>query len=271
VLFLGDAGVALYQGPPLELRLDGVVNLISGEVGDGRVPVVLTIGRNALRIDLSAVAPTLVARQLTYRYRLEGFEKDWRVLPARSTGGKRASITYAGLPAGVYTFTAAARTDRLDHSPAVTLAVYLLSRPPKISIDGASVGGRPVDQLGTLQVYVEQPIMFQLTSADDQLDPLHYRYRIEGLGRVWTETTSAEISFTLSAAGTYTFVAMGLDDIGQSSPIVGSQIIVSEREEVKSPSRFPVGTIVTGLGVLSALLIGIAVVLIARRRRRESW
>jgi hypothetical protein len=62
VLFAGDAGVALYYGMSPDLRLDGVVNLMTSEAVTGREPVVLTIGRNAMRVDLAAVAPTLSAR-----------------------------------------------------------------------------------------------------------------------------------------------------------------------------------------------------------------
>jgi ligand-binding sensor domain-containing protein len=271
VLFVGDAGVALYRPILPDLRLDGVVNLITGEVADGREPVVLTVGRSAMRVDLIVVAPTLSARQLSYRYRLEGFDDDWRVLPADALGGKQASIAYAGLPAGVYTFTVAARTNALDYSPDVGFALYVLSRPPELSLDGATIAGRPAESPGTLQPYIDQPIQIQLSGGDDQLEPLIYRYRIEGLGDGWTETTQPLISFTLSAADTYTFVAMALDSEGQSSPLVGSQITVSEREEAERSSPLPVGSLAAGLGVTSALLIGMAIWLLIKRRRRESW
>lgn len=271
VLFAGDAGIALYRPNRPDLRLEGVVNLISGEVSDGREPVVLTTGRNAMRVDLVAVAPTLTARQISYRYRLEGADEDWRFAPARSLGGKQASIVYAGLPGGVYTFSVAARTDALDYGPEISLAVYVLSRSPELVLDTATVAGRPAEQPGALRSYVGQPVQFRLSSIDDQLEPLTLRYRIEGLGDNWTETIDSEISFTLSAAGTYTLVAMAVDDEGQSSPPIGSQIVVSERKKAEDSTGLSVETIAAGMGVLAALFICTAVVLIIRRRRRESW
>lgn len=271
VLFVGDAGIALYQRNPPDFRLEGVANLITGEVADGREPVILTIGRNAVRIDLTTIAPMLATRELAYRYRLEGADEGWRLMPGHALGGKQASITYAGLPGGVYTFTAAARTDVLDSSPEISFTLYVLSRPPKLFLGEASVAGRPAEQPGTLQSYVDQPVRIHLSSGDDQPEPLAYRYKIEGLGDGWTETTSSEISFTLSAAGTYTFVAMALDSEGQSSDLVGSQIKVSEREQVQASTRLPVESIAAGMGALAVLFIGTAILLMIRRKRRESW
>ncbi len=271
VLFAGDAGVALYRPVVPGLLLDGVVNLITGEVADGREPVVLTLGRNAVRVDLVAAAPTLTTHQLSYRYRLEGFEDDWRVLPARSLGGKRASFTYAGLPAGVYTFTVAARTDTLDYSPNVTFELYVLSRPPQLLLDRVDVAGRSVEGRGTLQAFVGQPIQIQLARGDDQLGPLVYRYQVQGLGQGWTETTQSAISFTVSVAGTYTFVVRAVDSEGQSSPLVGAEIVVSEREAVGGRGLLSSGSIAAGLGLISALFIGTAILLIIRRKRRENW
>ena len=271
VLFAGDAGIALYDPTRPHLRLDGVVNLITNQAADGGGPVVLTLGRNAMRIDLVAIAPALTARQLSYRYRLQGFDDNWRVLPASSMGGKQASITYAGLPGGTYTFTASVRTNTLDHSPNISFTLHVLSRPPQLVLDQATVAGRPAEQPGTLETFVEQPIQIQLSGDDDQPEPLIYRYRIEGLSDVWTETTSPQISFTLSAVGTYTFVAKALDGEGQSSTLVGSQIVVSAKEQAGRSSSLPVESIAVGLGLLAVLLIAMAFLLIARRKRRESW
>ena len=270
VVFGGDVRVALYQGAQPDLRLGDVVNLMTGEVIDEREPVVLTLGRNAVQIDMVTVAPALASPQLSYRYRLEGFD-DWRLLPAHALGGKRASITYAGLPGGVYTFTAAARTDALNYSPEVSLRLQVLSRPPQLFLEQATVAGRPAGQPGALRAYVEQPIQIRLGSDDDQAGSLTWSYQIEGLGGGWTETTHSEISFTLSAAGTFTFVAIALDGEGQASPPVASQIVVNERVKAERSSALPVGVIAAGLGMLSLLFIGIAIRLIIRRRRRESW
>jgi hypothetical protein len=270
VFFAGDIRVALYQQRRPELRLDGVVNLITGERVDGREPVVLTVGRNAMRVELSAIAPALASDELSYRYRLQGFD-DWRVLPARALGGKQASITYAGLPGGVYAFTAAARTDALDYGPELSFALYVLSRPPELFLDQATVAGRPVEQPGALRAYVEQPLQFQLSSGDDQGGALTYRYQIQGLGQGWTETTRSEISFTLSAAGTFTFVALALDDEGQASLPVGAQITVSTRETVERTGALPVQALAGGLLLLALLFIGAAIRLIVKRRQRESW
>jgi hypothetical protein len=270
VLFAGDAGVALYRPILPDLRLEGVVNLITGEVADGREPVVLTIGRNAIRIDLTVVAPKQTARQLSYRYRLQGLE-DWRTSPALALGGKQPSIVYAGLPAGVYTFTVAARTPTLDYGPEASFVLYVLSRPPELFLDTVSVAGRPVAQPGALRAYVGQPIQIQLSGNDDQPQSVLYRYRVEGLGDGWTETTQSVLSFTLPEVGIYTFTAMALDDEGQSSPPIGSQIVVSEREKFGRSSPLPVGTIAAGLGIAAAFLIGVAILTMLRRRRRESW
>lgn len=271
VLFVGEAGVALYRPSTPELRLESVTNLITGEVVDGVEPIVLTMGRNAVRIDLTTASPMLPARDLSYRYRLEGADEGWRLAPAHSLGGKQASISYAGLPGGVYTFTAAARTAALDSSSEISFTLYVLSRSPELSLDRATVAGRPAEQPGTLESSVGQPIQIRLGGNDDQREPLTYRYRIEGLGDGWTETASAEVSFTLSAAGTYTFVAMALDSEGQPSEQVGAHINVTDPENVQAPSQLPVESIAAGMGVLAVLLIGSAIVLIVRRRRRESW
>jgi hypothetical protein len=271
ILFAGDTGVAVYQRIQPELRLEGVVDLISGEVSDGSEPVVLTVDRNAIRVDLAVIAPTLTARQISYRYRLEGADQDWRLMPALALGGKQASISYAGLPGGVYTFTVAAATYALDFSPEISFALYVLSRPPELYLDTATVAGQVAQQTGLLQSYVGESIQMQLSGADDQLEPLTYRYRIEGRGSGWTETTESTISFTVSAAGTYTFVALALDDEGQSSLPVGAQILVSERETEQGPRRLPVETIAAVMGVLAVAFIGSAVVLMVRRQRRERW
>lgn len=271
VLFSGEAGTTLYRPNSPDLQLEGVSNLVTGEVADGHEPVVLTVGRNAVRIDLTAIAPLLTTRQLSYRYRLEGADDRPRLVPAYSMGGKQGSITYAGLPGGIYTFTAAMRTFALDTSPEVSFTLYVLSRPPDLALDQAIVAGRLAEQPGTVQSYVDQAIQFRLSSSDDQLEPLTYRYRVEGLGDSWTETTGAEISFTLSAAGTYTFLAMALDSEGQSSELVGSQIRVNERQQAETSTELPVESIAVGLGILAILFIGSAIVLIVRRKRRESW
>ena len=84
-------------------------------------------------------------------------------------------------------------------------------------------------------------------------------------------TASSVISFTLSNAGTFTFVAMALDSDGQSSAVVGSQIVVSEREQAQDSTQLPVELIAAALGALALLFLGSAIVLIIRRRRRESW
>jgi ligand-binding sensor domain-containing protein len=271
IVFAGDAGVALYQPESPDLRLEGVTNLITGEAMDTSEPVILTLGRNAVRINLTAIAPTLAARQLSYRYRLEGADNRWWLAPAYALGGREASVSYAGLPGGVYTFTAAIRTDALDYSPDISFTIYVLSRPPELFLDQAMIAGRPAERPGTLQSYVDQPIQIQLSSNDDQPESLTYRYRIEGLGDNWTETTSSEISFTLSTAGIYTFVAIALDGEGQSSELVGSQIEVSGQAQVRASNRLPVELIAAGLGVLAVLFIGSAVVLTVSRKRRESW
>ncbi len=271
VLFAGDGGLVLYHPNPPDLRLEQVVNLITGEAADGQEPVVLTIGRNALRVDLVTLAPTLPDRQISYRYRLEGVDEDWRIAPARSLGGKRPSITYAGLAGGVYTFTAAARTQALDYGPEISFSVVVASRPPELFLARVAVAGRPAEQPGAVRSTIEQPIQIELSSGDDQPEPLTYRYQIEGLSDGWTETTRSEISFTLSAAGTYTFVAMALDGEGQASALVGSQIIVSEGGKADDSMQLPVETVAAGMGALAVLFIGTAVILILRRRRRESW
>lgn len=270
VLFAGEAGVALFNPTAPELRLEGVVNLISGEQNDGSEAIVLTLGRNAIRIDLMAIAPTLNTRQISYRYRLEGIDQDWRLAPARSLGGKQAAITYAGLPGGTYTFTVAARTDALQASPEISLTLLVVSRPPRLSVDRATVAGRPAEQSGALRAFVGQPVGFQLSGGDDQTQPLTYRYRVEGLSDGWTTTTRSEISFTLSAAGTYTFVAMALDEQGQASEPVGSQISVSARESVQDSGRLPPQLLSIGLSLLAVFFIGSAIMLRIRRRRGES-
>jgi ligand-binding sensor domain-containing protein len=271
VLFVGDGGVASYHPYAHELQVDSVTNLITDETLDPSAPVVLTMGRNAVRIDLATAAPMLTEDDLYYRYRLEGADEGWRLAPAHSLGGKLASVTYAGLPGGVYTFTAATRSGALDYSREVTVALYVLSRPPALLLDQATVEGRPADRPGTLESRIGQPVQIRLASNDDQPEQLTYRYRIEGLGDNWTETTSAEVSFTLSAAGTYTFVAVALDSEGQTSEQVGTQINVSDPNEVQRSFRLPVEAMAAGMGVLAALLIGSAIVLMVRRRRRESW
>jgi hypothetical protein len=270
VLFAGDAGVGLFNPAPPDLRLEGVFNLITGEASDGSEPIVLTLGRNAIRIDLVAVAPTLNTRQISYRYRLEGVDEDWRLAPARSLGGNQAAITYAGLPGGTYTFTVAARTDALEASPEISFTLFVLSRPPRLSVDRATVAGRPAERSGALRALVGQPIHFQLSGGDDQTEPLTYRYRIEGLRDGWTTTTRSEISFTLSAAGTYTFVAMALDEQGQASEPIGSQISVSARGNVQTSPRLPPEVLAAGLSLLAVFFIGSAILLRVRRRRRES-
>jgi len=267
----GEAGIALYQPEAPDLRLDGAVNLITGEVAEGGEPAILTIDRNAVRLDLSAIAPTWPARQISYRYRLEGSDEGWRLVPARSLGGKQASINYAGLAGGVYTFTVVARTEELDSSPEESLSLYVLSRPPQLFIDTATVAGRPVEQLGSFQSQVGQPIAIRLRADDDQLAPVTIRYRVEGLGDDWTETARSEISFTVAAGGTFTFVAQALDDEGQSSPMVASQILVSESAQDRGATGLPVETTAIGLGLLAVLFIGSAILLSMRRRRRESW
>jgi hypothetical protein len=271
ILFAGDAGIALYHPLLPDLRLEGVENLVTGEVFDGSEAVVVPIGRNAIQIDLVTIAPTLSDRQISYRYRLEGTDEDWRVAPARALGGKRASITYAGLAGGVYTFTAVARTDFLDASPEVGFPLIVVSRPPELVLDDASVAGRIAELKGLVRSYVGQPVQFQLTSGDDQLEPLTYRYQVRGLGDGWTETIGSEISFTLSAAGIYTFVAMAVDDEGQSSPLVSSRIVVSERPQDQGSTGLPVQTIAAAMGVVAVIFIVSAIVLVIRRRRRESW
>jgi hypothetical protein len=271
VLFSGEAGTALYKPNSPELQLESVSNLTTGESADGHEPVVLTMGRNAVRIDLTAIAPLLTTRQLSYLYHLQGADDKPRLLPAYAMGGRRGSITYAGLPGGIYTFTAALRTAALDTSPEVSFTLYVLSRPPELALDKAIVAGRLADEPGTIQSYVDQAIQIRLDSDDDQLEPVTYRYRVEGMEDNWTETTGAEISFTLSAAGTYTFLAMALDSEGQSSELVGSQIRVNERQQAETTTELPVETIAAGLGILAVLFFGGAVVLIVRRRQRESW
>jgi ligand-binding sensor domain-containing protein len=271
VVFAGESGVALYRPRTPDLRLERVTNPITGETVDSSQPVIMSIGRNAVKIDLTTIAPALTEHELAYRYRLEGAEEDWRLTPAYSLGGKQASVTYAGLPGGVYTFTAAARTATLDYSPEVSFSLYVLSRSPELALDLATVAGRPSEQPGTLESNIGQPIQIRLTSSDDQPEPLMYRYRIEGLGTGWTETASAEVSFTLSAAGIYTFVALAVDNEGQASEQVGAQINVTDPSEVQASFQLPVESIAAGMGVLAVLLIGSAIVLIVRRKRRESW
>jgi hypothetical protein len=118
---------------------------------------------------------------------------------------------------------------------------------------------------------VDQPIQIRLHSVDDQRAPLAYRYRIQGQNETWTETTHAEISFTLSSAGTYTFVAAAVDGEDQASSLVGSQITVAEREADSDSSQFPVEIVAAALGLLAVLFIGAAIQMIIRRQRRESW
>jgi hypothetical protein len=128
-----------------------------------------------------------------------------------------------------------------------------------------------VEEPSKLHSFVEQPIQIHLAGSDDQLQPTTFRYRIEGLGDNWSETTTSEISFSLSSAGTYTFVAIALDGDEQSSYPVASQIVVSDRELAQDSTQLPIGAIAAGLAVLAVLFIGSAIVLIIRRRQRESW
>lgn len=271
IVFAGDAGIALYQPNRPELKLEGVTNLITGDETDGSEPVILTLGQNAARIDFLTTAPKLPDRHIAYRFRLEGVDEGWRLVPAALLGGKQASITYADLADGVYTFTVAAQSHALDASPALSITLLVLSRPPQLFLEGASVAGRPVEEPSTLWSFVDQPIQIHLTGSDDQQQPTTYRYRIEGLGKNWTETTTSEISFSLSSAGTYTFVATALDGEGQSSYPVASQIVASAREPVQDSTQLPIGAIAAGLAALAVLFIGSAIVLIIRRRQRESW
>jgi ligand-binding sensor domain-containing protein len=271
IVIAGTDGVALYHPGPPELRLEGIVDLSSEKVSDGNEPVVLTVGGNAIRIDLVTVAPTLSPRQISYRYLLEGVDKAWHFVPAGVLGGKQASITYAGLAGGAYTLTVAAHNDALDYSPPISFPVYVTSRPPDLMLARVEIAGRPRQGMGVLQAYVEQPIQIQLSSADDQARPLTYRYQIQGLNDLWTTTRRSEISFTLSSAGIYTFVAEALDGEGQSSPAVGSQIVVQEIPVAQEPGGFPMQTIAIGLGILAVLFIGAAGLITVRRRRRVSW
>jgi ligand-binding sensor domain-containing protein len=271
VLIAGDESLALYRGAPPLLRLNGVLNLMTGETQDVSEPVALPLGRNAIRIDLSIIAPTLTEEQLSYQYRLAGYDDGWHHIPARALGGKQASISYAGLPGGAYTFTVAARTQALDYSPPLSFSLYVVSHSPELSLDRAAVAGEVVDPPGSLETYVQQPVQIQLHGTDDQWEPLIYRYRIEGLGSGWTETLSSDISFTLSSAGTFTFMAMALDAEGQSSPPVGAQIVVNERPTQEPSGGLPLQTFAVLLAGLAVLFIGAAIVLIIRRRRRESW
>jgi hypothetical protein len=64
---------------------------------------------------------------------------------------------------------------------------------------------------------------------------------------------------------------MALDSEGQSSELVGSQIRVNERQQAETSTELPVESIAVGLGILAILFIGSAIVLIVRRKRRESW
>jgi hypothetical protein len=271
VLVAGTAGVALYDGRAPDLRIEQVVNVITGETADRRAPLVLTLGQDAVRIDLLAAAPTLSVRQLYYRYRLEGIDQAWRIVPAPALGGKRAALTYAGLPGGVYTFTAAAGNDVLDYGPGLSVTLYVLSRPPQLFLDRVTVAGRPVEEPSHVQAYVAQPLQFRLSGADDQLTPLTYRYQIQGLDDVWTETLKSDIAFTLTNAGTFTFVAAALDGEGQSSMPVGAQIVVREREVVQRSGGFPIELLVIILAGGAVLLLGGAAWLAIQRRRRESW
>jgi hypothetical protein len=271
VLFLGDAGVALYQPRPPQLRLDGVVNPITQEAFDGQAPVVLTAGRNALRVDLTTLAATLPANDLAYRYRLAGVDPGWRLLTANAAQGKQVSISYAGLAGGVYTFTAAARAGTLDYSPAITFALYVLSQPPSVFLQNVTVGERPVAYSEPWQAFIEQPIWVEMRGSDDQGGRVAYRYRVEGANQGWTETNQSEISFTLSAAGTYTFSVVAVDGEGQVSEVAGAPIIVREREVASSARRLPMQAIAIGMGLIGVLFIGSAVVLMVRRRQRESW
>jgi hypothetical protein len=270
-VFAGDVGLALYNPRPPELRLERVLNLITNRSDDGEEPVVLTVGQDAFRVDLRTLAPTLPAGKLAYRYRLDGYDENWRLMPAGQVGGKQASLSYAGLEGGVYTFTVAARSDALDHSAEESFTLMVLSRPPDVVLESVRVGERPAARSSPWNVYIGQPVQIRLGGTDDQGRSLTYRYRIEGSSPGWTETQRSEVSFTLSAAGTYTFTALAVDGEGQSSPVVGSQIIVRDRDQPASSTGLPIGAIAGGMGVLAIILIGSAVLLMIRRRQRESW
>jgi hypothetical protein len=62
-----------------------------------------------------------------------------------------------------------------------------------------------------------------------------------------------------------------VDNEGQASEQVGAQINVTDPSEVQASFQLPVESIAAGMGVLAVLLIGSAIVLIVRRKRRESW
>jgi hypothetical protein len=238
--------------------------------------LVLTVDRAVFQVDLTAIAPELSPHDLIYRYRLDGYEQDWHILPGRlvESNGKQTTIRYAGLPSGDYTLVATVRNSALDYSEALLQEIHVLDRPPQLSLMGIKVAGEPVEETGSFQVWADQSVAFELATEGDDASSVSYQYRIEGITSTWQVTTSSVISFTPTAVGTYTFTARALDKEGQPSRPVGAHMIVQQWQEPKKEGEGGL-SLVTIVIVVGAAIVVLAIVgLLVRRimrRRRESW
>ncbi len=276
VLFVGETGLALYEPALPALRLDRAVNLFTGVTVTGTEPLVLTVDRAVFQVDLTALAPELSPRDLVYRYRLDGHEPDWQALPGTlaESNGKRATIRYAGLPAGDYTLVATVRNSALDYGEMLRQEIHVLSRPPQLALERIEVAGEPVEETGSFQVWAGQPVAFELAVEGDSGSSVSYQYRIEGITSTWQVTMSSLISFTPTVVGTYTFTARALDQEGQPSRPVGAHMIVQEWQEPEAEGEGGLSLVTIGIGAAVLVVVIVLAILVARRimrRRRESW
>jgi ligand-binding sensor domain-containing protein/signal transduction histidine kinase len=118
----------LWRIRPTELQSSLISHLfISGIMVDGRLvhaSSTLNLSASQSRVELS-YEPVLLSSQedLRFRYRMQGFDKDWTVSPTQ-----QRSATYTNLPAGNYTFEVEAWA--MDHPEHVVRASVQLVKQP---------------------------------------------------------------------------------------------------------------------------------------------
>lgn len=229
--FSTDLWYTRYLPSPPEVRIEQIVSLADGQIFTPTNGLTLDYTQRSVQIDFSAQAPWTPPRDLVYRYRLEGWNREWQFMNNPLGREMHGRTTYSQLVPGTYTFVVSAANRNLDYSQPVSLTFTVRSAPPVATIDDVVVDG--VRYAGNVSLKTTpgraKEVGIEFHGEDDLTSALRYRYRLDSGERrgEWTPVTRSPLTLTLSA-GAYLFSLQALDDEGNISDEASTYLFVEE-------------------------------------------
>ena len=115
---------------PPQVRIDRIITLEDNKTYESPRSVLIPYNRDTIRIEFSARDLPTRAKDIAYRYKLEGWDPTWNTLENRLAQVKSDYVEYADLqPAHTYTFYIAAGNALLDYSLPVSFTLTVQDYP----------------------------------------------------------------------------------------------------------------------------------------------